>query len=327
MLKYLIISTAALVFGALFTSQLTTASSRYKILKVKDVPLVGGLGLGLTLVFSLCLGIFIVDLSIGRLAVIAAASLLMLFLGIIDDLKELSIPQKIIGQSSCAILLISQGITTDIMYFGFWGNAVITFLWILGITNAFNLLDIVDGLAAGTTVIVSAAFLAIGFLSADLNVQVLSLILCASCAGFLIFNLPPAKAYLGNSGSHFLGLLIACIALITHYASVDNTFALFSPVMILGLPIIDTVLLVIFRMIKGRPPFKKSRDHVALKIGAMGFSPAKTLLIMYALSVVFAACGVALAMANNASAAVIVAGVFLLGIIMFLRLVKIKVNG
>ena len=213
------------------------------------------------------------------------------------------------------------------MYFGFWLNAVITFFWILGMTNAFNLLDIMDGLAAGTSLIVSSAFLLIGFLSADLNVQVISLTLCAVSAGFLIFNLPPAKVYLGNAGSHFFGLLIASIALMVHYASSGNAFALLSPVMILGLPIMDTILLILFRIIKKRMPFSKSRDHIALKIGALGFSPLKTILIMYLLGSIFACCGVVLTQVNNLFAAVITISVFLFSIGIFLRLIKIEANG
>lgn len=326
MLKYWIVFIAALTLGMVFTSLLAKISSKRKIFRVKDIPLVGGLGMGLAFVFALSLGIYTFDLLGSKILAAAAAGLFMLFLGIVDDLKELSVAQKFLGQAICAALLISFGVRTDIMYFGFWPNAAITFLWILGITNAFNLLDIVDGLAAGTALIVSGAFLAIGFLSADLNVQVLSLILCAASLGFLIFNLPPARVYLGNSGSHFFGLLIASIALMTHYASEGNVFALLGPAMILGLPIIDTVLLIIFRLAKGKPPFSKSKDHLALKIGALGFSPAATILIMYLLSSIFAGCGVILTRVNNLSAVIITVSVFLLSIGIFLKLIKIEAN-
>ncbi len=327
MLKYGVIFTAALTFGIVFTFLLAKISLKYKILKSGNIPLVGGLGIGLAFILSLSLGIYMFNLAKLKIPAIAGACLFMLILGVVDDLKELSVAQKFLGQSFCAVLLILFGIRTEIMHLGFWLNAIITFFWILGITNAFNLLDIMDGLAAGTSLIVSSAFLMIGFSSADLNVQVLSLILCAVSAGFLIFNLPPAKVYLGNAGSHFFGLLIASIALITHYASGGNAFALLSPVMILGLPIIDTILLIIFRVIKRKPPFKKSRDHIALKIGALGFSPLETILIMYLLGSVFAGCGVILTRVNNLSAAVITISVFLFSIGIFLRLIKIEANG
>jgi len=325
MLKYLIIFSAALIFGMLFTSWLAKISRGYKILRVKDIPLAGGLGMGLGFVLACGLGLFTFNLSAAKILAVVSASLLMLFFGVIDDLRELSVAQKFLAQSFCAVLLISFGIKTNIMYFGFWGNALITFFWIVGLANAFNLLDIMDGLAAGTALIVSSAFLLIGCLSSDLNVQILSLILCALSVGFLIFNFPPAKVYLGNSGSHFFGLLIAAVALITHYASTNNVFALLSPVMILGLPIMDTMLLIIFRVIKKKAPFRKSRDHLALKIGALGFSPRVTILMMYLLCFIFAGCGVVLTRVNNLLAGVVIFSVFLFSIGIFIKLVKIEV--
>ncbi|PIQ88109.1 MAG: hypothetical protein COV73_00600 [Candidatus Omnitrophica bacterium CG11_big_fil_rev_8_21_14_0_20_43_6] len=326
MLKYWIIFTAALTASVVFTSLLTKIFLKYNVFKTKNIPLAGGLGIGLAFIFSLVLSFFMFDLFASRVLIVAEVCLIILFLGLLDDLRELTVVQKLLGQSVCAILLISSGVRTEIVYLGTWGNILVTFFGILGLTNAFNLLDIMDGLAAGIALIVSGAFLVIGFLSADLNVQVLSLILCAASAGFLIFNLPPARAYLGNSGSHFLGMLIACIVLITHYASMDNAFALFSPLMILGLPIIDTVLLVIFRVIKRKPPFKKSKDHLALRIGALGASPFKTILIMYLLCAIFASCGVVLTKVNNFFAVIIVYSVFILGTTIFLKLIKVEVD-
>jgi UDP-GlcNAc:undecaprenyl-phosphate GlcNAc-1-phosphate transferase len=326
MFRYLIIFTSALISSAVFTLLLTKIFLRYKILQVKNIPLIGGLSIGLAFILALVLGIFIFDLVLAKVLAVAGVCLLMLFFGVIDDLKELSVAQKFLAQSFCAVLLILFGIKTDIMYLGFWGNAAVTFFWIVGITNAFNLLDIMDGLATGSALIVSSAFLLIGFFSADLNIQILSLILFAGSAGFMIFNLPPARAYLGNSGSHFLGLLISSIALITHYASIDNVFALFSPVMILGLPIIDTILLVIFRVIKKKLPFNKSRDHLALKIGALGFSSAQTILIMYLLCSIFASCGVFLTRVNSLFAVGIITAVFLFSISIFWRMVKIETS-
>lgn len=327
MLNYLIILTSALVLSMLCTFLLVKFSLKYKVLRPNDIPLVGGLGIGLAFIFALSLGFFTLNLSLAKILPIAVASLAMLFFGVIDDLRELSVVHKFLAQSICAVYLIACGIKTDIMYLGFWGNAVVTFFWLLGVTNAFNLLDILDGLTTGLVFIISSAFLLIGFLGADLNVQILSLILCASSMGFLFFNFPPAKVYLGNSGSHFFGLLLAAIALIAHYASGGNVFALVSPVMILGLPIMDTALLIIFRVIKKKLPFNKSKDHVALKIKALGFSPVKILLIMYLLCFIFSACGVVLTRASNLMAVGIIIVVCLFSISVLPKLIKIEVDG
>jgi UDP-GlcNAc:undecaprenyl-phosphate GlcNAc-1-phosphate transferase len=326
MLNYLVIFTSALIFSILFTFLLARFSLKSKLLKTKNIPLVGGVGIGLAFIFTLSLGIFVLHLPLAKLLAIAVASLAMLLFGVIDDLRELSVLHKFLVQSICVIYLISCGIKTDIMYLGFWGNAVITFFWLLGVTNAFNLLDILDGLATGLVLIISSAFLLIGFLSADLNVQILSLILCACSIGFLFFNFPPAKVYLGNSGSHFFGLLLASIALVARYASENNVFALFSPVVILGLPIMDTALLIIFRLIRKKLPFNKSKDHLALRIKALGFSPAKILWIMYLLCFIFSVCGVVLTRVSNPVALSIIIAVCLFSIGVFPKLIKIEVD-
>ncbi|MEI6831871.1 MAG: MraY family glycosyltransferase [Candidatus Omnitrophota bacterium] len=326
MLKYLIIFSGGLISSMLCIFLLARISSKYKILQVKGISLVGGLGIGAAFVFSSCLGVYVFGIAASKIFALLGVSLLMLFFGIVDDLKELSILQKFLAQSLCAALLISFGIMTDIMYLGFWGNAVVTFFWILGITNAFNLLDIMDGLAAGAALIVSSALLAVAFLSPDLNMQIFSLILCAVTFGFLVFNLPPANVYLGNSGSHFLGFMICAITLVLRYASKDNVLALLSPVIILWLPITDTLLLIIFRILKKKMPFKKSNDHIAFRIRYLAASPIKTILVMFLLCFIFSFAGVILIKVSNFYAAGIVIAIFLISVILFWKLIKIDTH-
>lgn len=327
MLNYLIVFTSALVLSMLCTFLLAKFSLKHKILRTNSIPLVGGLGVGLAFIFSLALGVFTMNLPLAKILAITVASLAMLFFGVIDDLRELSVVHKFLVQSICIVFLIACGIKTNIMYLGYWGNVAISFFWLLGVTNAFNLLDILDGLTTGLVLIISSAFLLIGFLSVDLNVQILSLILCSCSIGFLFFNFPPAKVYLGNSGSHFFGLLLASIALIAHYASESNTVALFTPIVILGLPIMDTILLIIFRLIKKKPPFNKSKDHLVLKIKALGFSPVRVILIMYLLCFIFSGCGVILTRVNNLMALGIIIAVCVFSVGVFSQLIKIEVDG
>lgn len=326
MLKYLIVFSGALISSMLCIFLLAKFSLKYKILQTRGVSLVGGLGIGAAFVFSSCLGIYVFGIAGTKILAILGVSLVMLAFGIVDDLKELSILQKFLAQFFCAALLISLGIMTDIMYLGFWGNAAVTFFWILGITNAFNLLDIMDGLSAGTALIVSSALLTIAFLNPDLNMQVLSLTLCAVTFGFLVFNLPPARVYLGNSGSHFLGFMICAITLVLRYASKDNALALLSPIIILWLPIIDTLLLIIFRIMKKRMPFKKSNDHIAFRIRIFSSSPIKTILLMFLLCFIFSLAGVILIKLTNFWAAGIVIAMFLLSVVLFWKLIKIDTH-
>jgi len=327
MLNYLIIFTSALVSSVLCVSLLIRACSRINILQANGVSSVGGLGIGAAFIISASLGVFMFGLPAGKMLAVLGASFLMLFFGIIDDLKELSVLQKFLAQSLCASLLIYSGVMTDIMYLGFWGNVTVTFFWILGITNAFNLLDIMDGLAAGTALIVSSAMLVISFVNPDLNAQILSIILCAATLGFLIFNLPPANAYLGNSGSHFIGFIICALTLILRYASKDNALALLSPIVILWLPITDTLLLIIFRIMKKRIPFKKSNDHIAFRIKTFSATPAKTILVMFFLCFIFSSAGVVLTRVSNFWATGIIITMFLFGIILFWKLIKVDTHG
>jgi len=322
----LIVFSSALISSILCIFLLAKVSLKYKILQIKGIPLVGGLGIGIAFIFSSALGVFMFGIPGDKILAVLGVSFLMLFFGIVDDLRELSILQKFLAQSFCAVLLILFGVMTDIMYLGFWGNAAVTFFWILGITNAFNLLDIMDGLAAGAALIVGSALLAIAFINPDLNIQILSLILCAATFGFLIFNLPPANIYLGNSGSHFLGFVICAITLLLRYASKENALALLSPIVILWLPITDTLLLIIFRIMKKKVPFKKSNDHIAFRIRVFSSSPAKTILVMFLLCFIFSSAGVILTKVSNLLASVIITAMLLFTIILFWKLIKIDAH-
>ncbi len=326
MLRYFIIFTCGLLAAMLLMLSLRRLSLRHKVLYSHNVPLVGGLGLAMGFMLSLVLAVYLFGIFPVKIFALVGISLIILASGIIDDLKELSVAQKFLIQSFCAGLMIFFGIRTQIVYIGFWANAAITFVWILLITNAFNLLDIVDGLASGIALIATGAFLVLSFLIPDLDMRTLSLALFAANLGFLSFNLPPAKIYLGNSGSHFLGFLLSGMALISHYASLENVFALFSPIVILWLPITDTLLLVMFRVIKRKTPFEKSNDHIAFKITALGFSRAKMLRIMFLFSFISASAGIVLTKVNNSCAIGIIVGLVLFSLVLFLRLLKIDIH-
>jgi UDP-GlcNAc:undecaprenyl-phosphate GlcNAc-1-phosphate transferase len=221
----------------------------------------------------------------------------MFLFGFLDDHYELSIIAKFIVQIICAGMLVLFDIRTHIVNIPEPLNIIITLIWVIGITNAFNHLDVMDGLAGSVAVIVSLAF----FLSSgtDCYSAVLSLALLGSLLAFLSFNLPPAKIYMGNSGSHFLGFVLAAVALIISYAPLERRMALLSPILILGFPIFDTVLLIFTRVWKKKIPFKKSNDHLVLRFLALGYSKKKALLFMAGWALFFALCGLIVSRASN----------------------------
>jgi UDP-GlcNAc:undecaprenyl-phosphate GlcNAc-1-phosphate transferase len=248
---------------------------------------------------------------------------IMLFFGIVDDWRELSIRTKFLVQIIATSFLIFFGIRTHIIYIGNLLNIIITFVWIIGITNAFNHLDIIDGLAAGSAVIVSLSLFIISLLNHDIATAILALALSGAILSLLIYNLPPARVYMGNAGSHFLGFILAAIALVISYAPLERKMALLSPLLILGLPIFDTAFLIVMRIMKKSLPFKKSNDHLALRLLALGYSKKKALWVMLALSLFFSLCGILVSQVSNHFSALIVSFVVLVSLILTNKMRKV----
>lgn len=300
---------------------------RYGILSAKKIPLIGGLSIGLAFfLVSLGMLIFYRNLSREALAVIAGSALMLTF-GILDDWQELSVLNKFSTQFISAMALVSLGIRTQISFFSIPLNIAITFIWVIGIINAFNHLDVADGVAAGCGAIVSLAFFVISALNGDTNTAFLSIILFAVILSFLLYNLPPAKVYLGNSGSHFLGFVLAATAIMVSYATSQRKIALLSPLLILGFPVFDTLFLIWVRLIKRKLPFKKSNDHLALRFLALGFSKAKALLAMLLCSLSFALSGVITSQASNFWGVIIILLVIPSTILLSKRMGRILVHG
>lgn len=326
-IKYLIIFLISFSVGRVFIFLLKKFSLRYNLLTSKGMPLIGGLSMGLSFILACLFDSFLYGGLSSEIKGILFASGIMLIFGVIDDWRELSITAKFLVQLIATTLLILFGIRTQIIYIGNPFNIIITFVWILGITNAFNLLDVIDGLAASTAVIVSSAFLVIALLNNDIKTAILTLSLLGTLFSFLIYNFPPAKIYMGNSGSHFLGFTLAALALLISYAPLERKVALLSPLLILGFPMFDTAFLVLVRMKKKRLPFKKSNDHLALRFLTLGYSKRKALLVMSALCLFFSLCGIAVSQAFNVLGIIITAFVVLTSLIVTYWMSKVVVNG
>ncbi|TAN61072.1 undecaprenyl/decaprenyl-phosphate alpha-N-acetylglucosaminyl 1-phosphate transferase [bacterium] len=261
--------------------------------------MIGGISIGIVFIILSLLALYFYGFS--SVAVIGAlvSSGIMLIFGMLDDLREMSIMSKFLVQIAATALLVSFGVRTHIVSIGNLANILITFVWILAITNAFNHLDIMDGLAAGVAIISSLGFFIISVINQDARSAALSLVLAGALFSFLIYNLPPARIYMGNAGSHFLGFALAAIALIISYAPMGREVALFSPILILGFPVFDTAFVILMRLNKNKIPFKKSDDHLALRILRNGHSKNKTLFLMLSLCVLFVLSGIALSKAPN----------------------------
>ena len=244
-----------------------------------------------------------------RLAGLVAGGTLLFLTGLIDDFRHLRPHTKLIVQILAACVLVFGGV----QFATPWLAAIaipLTILWVVGITNAFNLLDNMDGLSAGTAVIASAFLGAFSMSVGHLEVAVLSLALGGAALGFLIYNFNPARIFMGDSGSMYLGFTLSGIALIgTHEMASDVFFVLLVPAAMMGLPIFDTTLVTIVRALEGRPLSQGGRDHLSHRLVALGLTERQSVLVLYVLAASFGTLGL-IARSAGVWLSLLVAGVY-----------------
>jgi UDP-GlcNAc:undecaprenyl-phosphate GlcNAc-1-phosphate transferase len=327
LIKYVLIILFSFLLGAISLFVLKRSKLIHNKFNLKGISLIGGMGLGLSFTLASLLSFFLYKGSLKEAIGIVISSLIMLAFGMADDLKELSVPVKFLVQVIAASMLVLFGVKTQIAYIGDIPNIIITIIWVLGITNALNHLDVIDGLAGGTALIAGLAFFVISFLNGDIRTAILTLSLTGAIISFLVYNLPPAKIYMGNTGSHFLGFVLAAIALVISYAPLERKVALLTPLLILGFPIFDTIFLMWIRMKKKRSVFKKSNDHLALRFMALDYSKEKALLTMLALCLFFSLCGILVSLAPNLFGITVIMFAVFISFFLAHGMSKVTVNG
>ncbi|MBM3145592.1 MAG: hypothetical protein FJ010_11610 [Chloroflexi bacterium] len=200
-------------------------------------------------------------------------------LGLVDDFIHIAPQTKLIGLFLAASLAVLSG---NITYFFPWAaaNIAVSILWMVGIANALNLLDNMDGLASGTALVV-AAFMAYFFWrSGNGELLTLTLAIAGATLGFFIYNFPPASIFMGDSGSLFLGLTLAALA-ISRGDQASNVLAVVGvPTLIFLLPILDTAMVTLTRLLRGQSPAQGGRDHTSHRLVALGLSERQTLLVL-----------------------------------------------
>ena len=248
-------------------------------------PTFGGVGIFLGFVGGVLLSLAVgaVEWS-GELAGILAGITIVFVAGLVDDLRHLSPVAKLAAQITAAVVVLASGLNVEIV-----GNDVLAWaiglLWLVGITNAFNLLDNMDGLAA-TLAIVSCGYFAIDALTEHENetVLVLALALGLACGGFLPFNLRPrrgAVVFMGDSGSLVIGFGLASLALAASWTVAGTTLAtILLPLLVLAIPILDTILVTIARLVEKRPVTQGGRDHTSHRLVYYGLSEGKAVLLL-----------------------------------------------
>jgi UDP-GlcNAc:undecaprenyl-phosphate GlcNAc-1-phosphate transferase len=251
----------------------------------QPTPLFGGVGIfaGFAAGIGVALVADVIDWS-NELGGILAGVTIVFVAGVVDDLRHLSPIAKLAAQITAAVIVLSSGLDVEIV-----GNDVLAWaiglLWLVGITNAFNLLDNMDGLAA-TLAVVSCAYFAIDAMTEHENETVLALALALglACGGFLPFNLRPqrgAAVFMGDSGSQVIGFGLASLALAASWTVAGTTVAtILLPLLVLAIPILDTTLVTIARLVEKRPVTQGGRDHTSHRLVYYGLSETKAVLLL-----------------------------------------------
>ncbi len=213
---------------------------------------------------------------------------MLVILGIFDDIFNLNAWFKLGVQILAALVPVLQGLTIDFIHIGgtiyplgAW-SVPITVLWIVGLTNAINFIDGLDGLACGISTICSTALFVVTLLMAESEAALLTALLAGACLGFLPFNSHPAKIFMGDAGALFLGFTLSVLS-VNGVFKTHTVLAFLIPMSIFGLPLFDTAFAIIRRLIHGQSPFHADRGHIHHRLMDMGFGHRRSVLTLYAI--------------------------------------------
>jgi UDP-GlcNAc:undecaprenyl-phosphate GlcNAc-1-phosphate transferase len=266
------------------------------------LPRLGGVAISLSFLISVAVALLasryfllpITTPTVKTLLTILAPATVVFCLGIYDDIRSLGPYTKFAVQVFAAILLFAAGfriLDLPVLFgarqFGWSLGLPVTILWVIGITNAFNLIDGLDGLAAGSALFSTLVVFVVAIFSGSSLVSLLTIALAGAILGFLRFNFNPATIFLGDCGSLFIGFMLSALALVGAQKA-PTVIAVAIPVVSFGLPILETALSVLRRLISGRPVFTADREHIHHKLLQRGMSHRQVVVVLYAVSAVFA---------------------------------------
>ena len=284
------------------------------------IPRLGGLAIFFAFVVSVLLFAQI-DTQIRGILI---GSLMIVALGVMDDIHTLRALPKFLIQILAAVVVLLHGcriefisnpiITSSATYLHLsgWLSVAVTIIWIVAITNAVNFIDGLDGLAVGVSGISAATMLVVAILVAEQNVAVIMAALFGACLGFIPYNFNPAKIFMGDTGSTFLGFILATM-------SIQGLFKLYAiisfavPFLILGIPIFDICFAVIRRLARGQNPMVADRGHVHHRLIDMGFNQKQSVMITYMLTALLGLAAVVLTSSGEIKALILLGAVFIVG--------------
>jgi len=321
---------AGMVFTLVLVPFSIRFAKRYKLIDepfsaphkthIHKVPKAGGIAIVAAILFVIVLTGKLTKPDI--LSIIPASFIIFIF-GVWDDAKGLSAGWKLTGQFLATAILIWQGIQIR-MFVGYpILNITVTCLWIVGITNAFNLVDSMDGLAVGLAAIASVFFLFVTIDSNELDLAFISAVILGSCIGMFYYNATPARTFLGDAGAQFLGFMLATIAMAYTPPGFPQPSSWFVPILLLSVPIFDTSFVAISRLRRGLPIYQAGQDHIYHRLTRLGMSSTQSVTIMH-VAALFTGCLAFVALSLAPLWANLVFGLTLLcGVVIFFWLDKV----
>lgn len=246
----------------------------------RPIPLLGGVA-----IYGACvvaLGLFGGQFYVEQLVGIFLGATWVSFLGIWDDWRGVGPLFKLAGQLLAALLLIATGVQVEFLHQPVL-NVILSAFWIVGITNALNLLDNMDGLTGGVSAIAAGWFALLSIANGQFLVGSMSAALFGAALGFLIYNFNPASIFMGDAGSLFMGFVLAAVGVKLRFLGHSDEITWMIPVLVLGVPIFDTTLVVVSRLRRGVNPLTTpGRDHLSHRLVRLGMSPRGAVLTIYA---------------------------------------------
>jgi len=237
---------------------------------------------------------------------------IIVLVGAIDDRYNIKPKFKLLGQIAAAAAVVSFGTYIDYIQLPFgdaidvypWVGVLITIFWIVGVSNAVNLIDGLDGLSAGVSAIATFTIMVLAIITQNWPVALLSVVLLGSMIGFLFFNFHPASIFMGDTGSLFLGFSLATLSILGFKSAVAISFLV--PILILGVPLSDTFLAIVRRKLNNKPISVADKGHLHHCLMDLGFNMRKTVLIIYGVAALFGSCAMLLSQTRQWGTIVIV---------------------
>ncbi|MBL7574468.1 UDP-GlcNAc:undecaprenyl-phosphate GlcNAc-1-phosphate transferase [Peptoniphilus asaccharolyticus DSM 20463] len=289
----------------------------------KPIPLSGGVAMYVAIMIGM-----IVFLKLNReLICVMIGATLILISGLIDDKTDMSPKMKLLFQLTAALILIVGNVRVEFFTNPFpIGETVIflgvlsipiTIFWIVGITNTVNLIDGMDGLAAGVSLICSISLMVIANKFGYGNMAIIAALLVGACAGFLPYNFNPAKIFMGDTGALFLGFMLSYIS-VEGIMKSAAALTIIVPVLILGVPVFDTTFAMIRRKLSGKKIMQADKGHLHHRLLALGLTQKQTVLTLYVISIIFGLLAIVVAKVDAKTglfiSALVIAGIIVMGI-------------